>query len=63
MVITAGNTARLVESSQMIQGYAAQSLSELRMVNTNLSTQIGIFNDWSTNTGGTGGKGIKVYVQ
>ena len=62
-VINMGNTKQLVESSQMIQGYAAQSLSELRMVNTNLATQIGIFNDWSTTTNGTGGKGIKVYVQ
>jgi len=62
-VINIGNTKQLVESSQMIQGYAAQSLSELRMVNTNLSTQIGIFNEWTTSTNGTGGKGIKVYVQ
>jgi len=62
-VINIGNTKQLVESSQMIQGYAAQSLGELRMVNTNLATQIGIFNDWTTTTNGTGGKGIKVYVQ
>lgn len=62
-VINIGNTKQLVESSQMIQGYAAQNLAELKMVNTNLATQIGIFNDWTTTTNGTGGKGIKVYVQ
>ena len=58
-----GDTKKIVESNAMIQGYAAQSLSELRQVNTNLATQIGIFNEWTASASGTGGKGLKVYIQ
>lgn len=62
-VINMGDTKKIVESNAMIQGYAAQSLSELRQVNTNLATQIGIFNEWTASASGTGGKGLKVYIQ
>jgi len=63
MVITAGNTMRLVESSQMIQGYAAQSLGHLRNIDATTAAQLTLFNEIMTSTNGTGGKGIKVYVQ
>lgn len=62
-VINVGNTKQLVESSQMIQGYAAQSLGHLRNIDATTAAQLTLFNEIMTSASGTGGKGIKVYVQ
>ena len=62
-VMNMGNTKQLVESSQMIQGYAAQSLGHLRNIDATTAAQLTLFNEIMTSTNGTGGKGIKVYVQ
>lgn len=62
-VINIGNTKQLVESSQMIQGYAAQSLGHLRNIDATTAAQLTLFNEIMTSASGTGGKGIKVYVQ
>jgi hypothetical protein len=62
-VISMGRTRELVESSQMIQGYAAQSLGHLRNIDMTTAAQLTLFNEIMTSTAGVGGKGMKVYIQ
>lgn len=62
-VINMGNTKQLVESSQAIQGYAAQSLGHLRNIDATTAAQLTLFNEVMASASGTGGKGLKVYIQ
>jgi len=61
-VINIGNTKQLVESSQMIQGYAAQSLGHLRNIDMTTSEQLKLLNSVVFNGHSKGGAGIKTFT-
>lgn len=61
-VMSMGNTKQLVESSQMIQGYAAQSLGHLRNIDMTTSEQLKLLNSVVFSGHSKGGAGIKTFT-
>lgn len=61
-VMNMGNTKQLVESSQMIQGYAAQSLGHLRNIDMTTSEQLKLLNSVVFSGHSKGGAGIKTFT-
>ena len=62
-VINMGNTAKLVESSQAIQAYAAQSLGHLRNIDMTTASQLTLFNKLLSPSGTSNLNGLRVVIQ
>jgi tape measure domain-containing protein len=61
-VINMGNVAKLVESAQMTNSYASQSLGVLRNIDTTTAAQLTLFNSLVKAGHPQGGVGLKVFA-
>jgi tape measure domain-containing protein len=62
-VINMGNTQKLVESAQMANAYASQSLGVLRNIDTTTAAQLKLFNELVGAAGSSGKSGLRVVIQ